>query len=111
MNLHEYQAKDVFRTSGIPVPAGQVAASPEEALEAARALGGTMWVVKAQVHAGGRGKAGGVKLTRELDAVRAAAASMLGKPSSRRRPGPKACRWRRSTSSAAPTSPASCTCR
>ena len=79
MNLHEYQAKDVFRTYGIPVPAGQVAASPEEALEAARALGGTMWVVKAQVHAGGRGKAGGVKLARELDAVRAAAASMLGK--------------------------------
>ena len=60
MNLHEYQAKDVFRNYGIPVPSGQVATSPEEAVEAARALGGTVWVVKAQVHAGGRGKAGGV---------------------------------------------------
>jgi succinyl-CoA synthetase beta subunit len=78
MNLHEYQAKDVFRTYGIPVPTGQVAATVEEALEAARALGGSLWVVKAQVHAGGRGKAGGVKVARDLNAVRAAAAGMLG---------------------------------
>jgi succinyl-CoA synthetase beta subunit len=80
MNLHEYQAKEVFRSYGVVVPAGKVAASPEEAVEAARALGGTVWVVKAQVHAGGRGKAGGVKLTREIDAVRTAAERMLGKP-------------------------------
>src|SRR4029077_12742888 len=79
MNLHEYQAKGVFRSYGIPVPAGKVAASPEEAVEAARALGGTVWVVKAQVHAGGRGKAGGVKLAREIDTVRTAAERMLGK--------------------------------
>jgi succinyl-CoA synthetase beta subunit len=79
MNLHEYQAKEVFRTYGIPVPAGKVAASAAEAAAAAQALGGTVWVVKAQVHAGGRGKAGGVKLVRDLDAVRAAAAGMLGK--------------------------------
>jgi succinyl-CoA synthetase beta subunit len=79
MNLHEYQAKDVFRSYGIPVPAGQVAASAEEAAAAARALGGAVWVVKAQVHAGGRGKAGGVKLARDVEAVRAAAAGMLGK--------------------------------
>jgi succinyl-CoA synthetase beta subunit len=79
MNLHEYQAKDVFRSYGIPVPAGQVAASAEEAAAAARALGGVVWVVKAQVHAGGRGKAGGVKLARDVEAVRAAAAGMLGK--------------------------------
>ena len=79
MNLHEYQAKDVFRSYGIPVPAGQVAASAEEAAAAARALGGAVWVVKAQVHAGGRGKAGGVKLARDVEAVRAAAADMLGK--------------------------------
>src|SRR6202035_2727442 len=79
MNLHEYQAKDVFRGYGIPVPAGQVAASAEEAAAAARALGGAVWVVKAQVHAGGRGKAGGVKLARDVEAVRAAAAAMLGK--------------------------------
>jgi succinyl-CoA synthetase beta subunit len=78
MNLHEYQAKDVFRSFGIPVPAGQVAGSPEEAVAAAQSLGGPIWVVKAQVHAGGRGKAGGVKVVRDLEAVRAAAAGMLG---------------------------------
>jgi succinyl-CoA synthetase beta subunit len=79
MNLHEYQAKDVFRSYGVPVPAGAVAASAEEAVAAAERLGGPVWVVKAQVHAGGRGKAGGVKLARDLEAVRAAAAGMLGK--------------------------------
>jgi len=79
MNLHEYQAKEVFRSYGIPVPAGRVAANAEEAVAAARELGGSVWVVKAQVHAGGRGKAGGVKLTRDADAVRSAAAEMLGK--------------------------------
>jgi len=79
MNLHEYQAKQIFHTYGIPVPAGKVAASAEEAAAAAEALGGSVWVVKAQVHAGGRGKAGGVKLARDLEAVRAAAAAMLGK--------------------------------
>jgi len=79
MNLHEYQAKDVFRSFGIPVPAGRVAGSPEEAVAAAQSLGGPVWVVKAQVHAGGRGKAGGVKVVRDLEAVRAAAAGMLGR--------------------------------
>jgi succinyl-CoA synthetase beta subunit len=78
MNLHEYQSKEVFASYGIPVPRGQVAASPEAAVAAAQAIGGALWVVKAQVHAGGRGKAGGVKLARDLDAVRAAAAGMLG---------------------------------
>jgi len=79
MNLHEYQAKEVFRDYGIPVPAGRAAASPDEAAAAAEALGGAVWVVKAQVHAGGRGKAGGVKLARDVAAVRAAAADMLGR--------------------------------
>jgi len=79
MNLHEYQAKQIFAQYGIPIPAGRVATSPEEASDAARALGVSLWVVKAQVHAGGRGKAGGVKLVRELDGVRNAAAAMLGK--------------------------------
>jgi len=60
MNLHEYQSKALFREYGIPVPAGEVAASPEEAVEVARRLGGELWVVKAQAHTGGRGKAGGV---------------------------------------------------
>ena len=79
MNLHEYQAKDVFRSFGIPVPAGRVAGSPDEAVAAAQSLGGPVWVVKAQVHAGGRGKAGGVKVVRDLEGVRAAAAGMLGR--------------------------------
>jgi succinyl-CoA synthetase beta subunit len=79
MNLHEYQAKDVFRSYGIPVPLGRVAASADEAAEAAAALGGSVWVVKAQVHAGGRGKAGGVKLTRDIEGVRSAAADMLSR--------------------------------
>src|SRR5271170_6026653 len=78
MNLHEYQAKDVFRSFGIPVPAGHVAGTPEEAVAAAQTLGGPIWVVKAQVHAGGRGKAGGVKVVRDLEAVGAAAGAMLG---------------------------------
>jgi succinyl-CoA synthetase beta subunit len=78
MYLHEYQSKKILASYGVPVPEGLVAANPDEAEAAARALGGTAWVVKAQVHAGGRGKAGGVKLVRELDAVGAAAAAMLG---------------------------------
>ena len=79
MNLHEYQAKELFRSYGIPVPAGQVAETVGEAAAAAQALAGHVWVVKAQVHAGGRGKAGGVKLARDIAAVAAAATEMLGK--------------------------------
>jgi succinyl-CoA synthetase beta subunit len=78
MNLHEYQAKKILASYGIPVPDGRVAASADEAVAAAQALGGKVWVVKAQVHAGGRGKAGGVKLARDAQQVRAAAAGMLG---------------------------------
>src|SRR6202030_500540 len=78
MNLHEYQAKQLFAQYAIPVPKGQVASTPEEAVVAAKALGGSLWVVKAQVHAGGRGKAGGVKVAKDLDALRAAAKAMLG---------------------------------
>ena len=69
MNLHEYQAKKILAHYGVPVPEGLVAANPDEAEAAARALGGEAWVVKAQVHAGGRGKAGGVKLVRTLSEV------------------------------------------
>jgi succinyl-CoA synthetase beta subunit len=89
MNLHEYQAKDVFRNYGIAVPAGRVAASPEAAVEAAEALGGSVWVVKAQVHAGGRGKAGGVKVARDLDTVRSAAQGMLGTQLVTKQTGPE----------------------
>ncbi|MFO1466892.1 MAG: ADP-forming succinate--CoA ligase subunit beta [Steroidobacteraceae bacterium] len=78
MNLHEYQSKQLFARYAIPVPSGQVASSADGAVEAAKALGGSLWVVKAQVHAGGRGKAGGVKLARDLEAVRAATTAMLG---------------------------------
>ena len=78
MNFHEYQAKQLFADYGIPVPVGRIATTPEQAVEAARALGGDEWVVKAQIHAGGRGKAGGVKLVKTLDDVKAAAAKMLG---------------------------------
>jgi succinyl-CoA synthetase beta subunit len=79
MNLHEYQAKQLFAAYGIPVPAGRPAKSAADALAAAQALGGSLWVVKAQVHAGGRGKAGGVKLCRSVEEVRDAAAGMLGR--------------------------------
>ncbi|MGH8496581.1 MAG: ADP-forming succinate--CoA ligase subunit beta [Gammaproteobacteria bacterium] len=78
MNLHEYQAKQLFAEYGIPVPEGHPAGSPAEAVKAAKEVGGRRWVVKAQVHAGGRGKAGGVKLVDDLDGVAAAAKSMLG---------------------------------
>ena len=77
MNFHEYQAKELFAAYDIPVPAGTVASTPLEAVEAARGLGGTMWMVKAQVHAGGRGKAGGVKLAKSLEEVRREAERML----------------------------------
>ena len=78
MNLHEYQSKALFNEYGIPVPEGRVAASPAEARAAAVALGGELWVVKAQVHAGGRGKAGGVQLARSFDEVEAHAEKLLG---------------------------------
>ena len=79
MNLHEYQAKQLFAEFGIPVPEGRPAVNPEEARAAAEALGGGRWVVKAQVHAGGRGKAGGVKLVDSPEAAAAAAQGMLGR--------------------------------
>ncbi|MEJ2426392.1 MAG: ADP-forming succinate--CoA ligase subunit beta [Candidatus Thiodiazotropha sp.] len=78
MNLHEYQAKSLFNSYGIPVPTGQVAASPSEARTAAQELGGKLWVVKAQAHTGGRGKAGGVLLARNLDEVEQAARAVIG---------------------------------
>ena len=76
MNIHEYQAKDLFRSAGIPVPPGEVADSPEVAKAIARKFGGTV-VVKAQVHAGGRGKAGGVKLAKTPDEAGEVAAKIL----------------------------------
>ncbi len=78
MNFHEYQAKQLFADYGIAVPMGLVARSPEEAVAAAKSIPGDLWVVKAQIHAGGRGKAGGVKLARSFDDVRDYAKAMLG---------------------------------
>ena len=78
MKVHEYQAKDILRKFGVAVPAGKVAFSVEEAVSAAYGLGGTIWVVKAQIHAGGRGKGGGVKVARTLEEVRQTAGNMLG---------------------------------
>ena len=79
MNLHEYQSKGLFAEYGIPVPEGIPASTPEEAIDAARKLEGDLWVVKAQVHAGGRGKAGGVKLCRSVEEVGENAREMLGR--------------------------------
>ena len=78
MNFHEYQAKQLFADYGIAVPAGRVARNPDEAVDAAKTIGGGLWVIKAQIHAGGRGKAGGVKLARSLDEVREHARALLG---------------------------------
>jgi succinyl-CoA synthetase beta subunit len=79
MNLHEYQSKQLFARYGIPVPVGHVASTPAEAADAAKRIGGSKWVVKAQVHAGGRGKAGGVKLVDSPEAAAKAAEGMFGK--------------------------------
>ncbi len=78
MKVHEYQAKELFKQYGIPVPRGRVAETPEEAKKVAEELGGNLFVVKAQVHAGGRGKAGGVKLAKSVDEVYEIAKKMIG---------------------------------
>ena len=79
MNLHEYQGKQLFREYGLPVSEGYAVDNPQAAFEAAGRIGGDMWVVKAQVHAGGRGKAGGVKVTGDKDEIKAFAQKWLGK--------------------------------
>jgi succinyl-CoA synthetase beta subunit len=78
MNLHEFQSKELFLNAGIPILKGAVASSPVKAKSIAEQLGGDTWVIKAQVHAGGRGKAGGVKITNNIDEVESIASSMLG---------------------------------
>ena len=78
MNIHEYQAKEVLRGFGVAVPKGGVAYTPDEAVKVAEKLGGPVWVVKAQIHAGGRGKGGGVKLAKSVDEVRQLASDMIG---------------------------------
>jgi succinyl-CoA synthetase beta subunit len=78
MNIHEYQGKEIFRRYGVPTPRGIPAFSVEEAVKAAKELGGAVWVVKAQIHAGGRGKGGGVKVAKSLDEVKSLSQKILG---------------------------------
>ena len=89
MNIHEYQAKALLKTYGAPVADGRVAATPQEAAAHAQALGGETFVVKAQIHAGGRGKGGGIKLVKTLQELHAEADRMLGKPLITPQTGPK----------------------
>ncbi|MEK9811805.1 MAG: ATP-grasp domain-containing protein, partial [Bordetella sp.] len=78
MKIHEYQGKDILRRYGVAVPRGIACFSVDEAVEAAKTLGGPVWVVKAQIHAGGRGTGGGVKLAKSLDEVQSLAGQILG---------------------------------
>src|SRR3954467_11128365 len=89
MNIHEYQAKAVLKEFGVPVPKGVPAFTPAEAVRAAEQLGGPVWVVKAQIHAGGRGKAGGVKVVKTLGGVEKDAARILGSALVTHQTGPK----------------------
>ncbi len=95
MKIHEYQGKDILRQFGVPVPRGYPAFSVLEATEAAQKLGGPVWVVKAQIHAGGRGKGGGVKLARSLDEVKKLAAEILGMQLKTHQTGPDGQKVRR----------------
>lgn len=89
MNIHEYQAKEILKKYGTPVSAGKVAFTAAEATKAAEELGGPLWVVKAQIHAGGRGKAGGVVLCRTIQEVTAASTKLLGTTLVTHQTGPK----------------------
>jgi succinyl-CoA synthetase beta subunit len=95
MKIHEYQGKEIFRKFGVPTPRGFPAFSVEEAVDAAKKLGGSVWVVKAQIHAGGRGKGGGVKLARSLDEVRETAKRILGMQLKTPQTGPEGQKVRR----------------
>lgn len=78
MKIHEYQGKEILKKYGVPVPRAIPAFSVEDAIKAAQALGGAVWVVKAQIHAGGRGKGGGVKVAKSMDEVKQYAEQILG---------------------------------
>jgi succinyl-CoA synthetase beta subunit len=95
MKIHEYQGKELFRKYGVATPRGLPCFTVDEAVEAARKLGGKVWVVKAQIHAGGRGKGGGVKVARSLDEVRARAKQILGMQLVTHQTGPKGQKVRR----------------
>ncbi len=95
MKIHEYQGKEIFRQFGMPTPRGFPAFSVEEAVEAAKKLGGKVWVVKAQIHAGGRGKGGGVKVAKSLDEVKKHASQILGMQLKTHQTGPEGQKVRR----------------
>jgi succinyl-CoA synthetase beta subunit len=95
MKIHEYQGKDILRQFGVPVPRGIPAFTVQEAVEAAQKLGGPVWVVKAQIHAGGRGKGGGVKLARSVDEVKQLASEILGMQLVTHQTGPEGQKVRR----------------
>ena len=95
MKIHEYQGKEILRNFGVPVPRGIAAFTVQEAVEAAQKLGGPVWVVKAQIHAGGRGKGGGVKLARSIDEVKKLAGEILGMQLVTHQTGPEGQKVRR----------------
>ena len=95
MKIHEYQGKEILRQAGVPVPRGYPAFSVQEALDAAQTLGGPVWVVKAQIHAGGRGKGGGVKLARSIDEVKQLSGEILGMQLKTHQTGPEGQKVRR----------------
>ena len=95
MKIHEYQGKEILRNFGVPVPRGYPAFTVQEAIEAAQKLGGPVWVVKAQIHAGGRGKGGGVKLARSLDEVKSLSEQILGMQLKTHQTGPEGQKVRR----------------
>jgi succinyl-CoA synthetase beta subunit len=95
MKIHEYQAKEVLRKFGVPTPRGIPCFSVDEAVQAAQSLGGKVWVVKAQIHAGGRGKGGGVKLARSMDEVKTLAGQILGMQLVTHQTGPQGQKVRR----------------
>src|SRR5438067_8049665 len=95
MKIHEYQGKQLLREYGVPTPRGFPAMSVDEAVDAAKKLGGGVWVVKAQIHAGGRGKGGGVKVVKSIDEVRARAKDILGMQLITHQSGPEGQKVRR----------------
>src|ERR687883_94257 len=95
MKIHEYQGKEIFRKYGVATPRGFPAFSVDEAVEAAKKLGGKVWVVKAQIHAGGRGKGGGVKVAKSLDEVRTLSKKILGMQLKTHQTGPEGQKVRR----------------
>ncbi|MCU0898083.1 MAG: acetate--CoA ligase family protein, partial [Burkholderiales bacterium] len=95
MKIHEYQAKEILRRYGVATPRGVPAFSVDEAVKAAESLGGKVWVVKAQIHAGGRGKGGGVKLAKSVDEVRTLAGQILGMQLKTHQTGPEGQKVRR----------------